>query len=136
MYSWRKIFSIYMDACIFQTSNVDKSKKQMQWFLNQLDQCNQLKRLKNKESKCAFEQFIALNTELITINHYQLLNQTAMRKILKKHDKHSGLSASDAFNQLVAVDQLSFNPKLTRIMYAAITEKLTSIIPQPDDYCK
>jgi SPX domain protein involved in polyphosphate accumulation len=108
----------------------------MQWFLNQLDQCNQLKRLKNKESKCAFEQFIALNTELITINHYQLLNQTAMRKILKKHDKHSGLSASDAFNQLIAVDQLSFNPKLTRIMYAAITEKLTSIIPQPDDYCK
>ncbi|KAG0763240.1 hypothetical protein G6F57_003061 [Rhizopus arrhizus] len=134
MYSWRKIFSIYMDACIFQTSSVEKSKKQMQWFLNQLDQCNQLKRLKNKESKCAFEQFIALNTELITINHYQLLNQTAMRKILKKHDKHSGLSASDAFNQLVAVDQLSFNPKLTRIMYAAITEKLTSIIPQPDDY--
>ena len=80
-----------MDACVFQTSNttIEKSKKQLQWFLSELDKTDQLRKLKNKESKLAFEQFMALNTELITMKHYQMLNQTAMRKILKKHDKQS-----------------------------------------------
>ncbi|KAG1141971.1 hypothetical protein G6F37_006146 [Rhizopus arrhizus] len=134
MYHWRKIFAVYMDSCIFQnTTNVDKSKRQMQWFLDELNKTNQLKRLKSKESKRCFEQFIALNTQLITVKHYQLLNQTAMRKILKKHDKQSGLSASHVFPQLVSVDQL-LDSKLAVMLYASITDKLTSIIPQPDDY--
>ncbi|CAO3684155.1 unnamed protein product [Rhizopus stolonifer] len=76
MYVWRKIFSIYMDACIF-SGTVEVSRRQMQWFLTQC------KGVVKKSSKRAFEQFVALNTELITIQHYQLLNQTAMRKILK-----------------------------------------------------
>lgn len=137
MYNWRKIFSIYLDACIFQTSNttIEKSKKQLQWFLSELDKTDQLRKLKNKESKLAFEQFMALNTELITMKHYQMLNQTAMRKILKKHDKQSGLTASSAFHQVIPTEHL-FSPKLARMLYATITEKLTSVVPQPEDYGK
>lgn len=124
MYVWRKIFSIYMDACIF-SGTVEVSKRQMQWFLTQC------RGVVKKSSKRAFEQFVALNTELITIQHYQSLNQTAMRKILKKHDKQSGLSASEVFQPLGLV---MLNPKLAKMMYAMMTEKVTNIIPQPDDY--
>jgi SPX domain protein involved in polyphosphate accumulation len=143
MYSWRKIFAIYMDAQIFQGNSeqdrnfrsVERAKKQMQWFLNALNKENMLSKLKNKESKLAFENFVALNTEIITIKHYQVLNETAMRKILKKHDKRSGLTASQSFPDVIAPQHL-FSPKLANLLYATITSKLTSIIPQPDDYGK
>ncbi|KAI8333485.1 SPX domain-containing protein [Choanephora cucurbitarum] len=117
MYHWRKIFSVYMDAQIFQGNaeadrtfrSVERAKRQMTWFVEQLNRQDLLKKFKTKESKSAFEQFIALNTELITMKHYQVLNQTAMRKILKKHDKRSGLTASQSFPELVSTEQL-FSP--------------------------
>ncbi|OAD06065.1 hypothetical protein MUCCIDRAFT_138363 [Mucor lusitanicus CBS 277.49] len=141
MYNWRKIFSIYMDAQIFQGNaesdrtfrSVERAKKQMTWFVEQLGKSNLLNKLKSKESKSAFEQFVALNTELITMKHYQMLNQTAMRKILKKHDKRSGLTASQSFPEIVSTDAL-FSPKLAKMLYSTITTKLTTIIPQPEDY--
>lgn len=143
MYNWRKIFAVYMDAQIFQGQaesdrtfrSVERAKKQIQWFLAQLAQNNLLNKLKTKESKAAFESFMALNTELITMKHYQMLNQTAMRKILKKHDKRSGLNASQSFPEFVSTDHL-FSPKLASLLYATITSRLTTIIPQPDDYGK
>jgi E3 ubiquitin-protein ligase BAH len=143
MYNWRKIFAIYMDAQIFQGQaesdrtfrSVERAKKQMQWFLTQLAQSNLLIKLKTKESKAAFESFMALNTELITMKHYQMLNQTAMRKILKKHDKRSGLNASQSFPEFVPTEHL-FSPKLATLLYATITTRLTTIIPQPEDYGK
>lgn len=141
MYNWRKIFAIYMDAQIFQGTaesdrsfrSVERAKTQMGWFVEQLSKSNLLIKLKTKESKHAFEQFIKLNTELITMKHYQVLNQTAIRKILKKHDKRSGLTASQSFPEVVSMDQL-FSPKLAGILYATITSRLTTIIPQPEDY--
>lgn len=107
-----------MDAQIFQGQleadrsmrSVQKAKAQMEWFSEQVEQLNlvhlpedlmlwllnlaffQVSKLKGQASKGAFKQFIALNAELITIKHYQVLNQTAMTKILKKHDKRSGLT--------------------------------------------
>ena len=88
-----------MDAQIFRGKvesdrsirSVQKSKDQMEWFTTQLKNKSILSQLKSKASKDTFEQFIALNMELITMKHYQLLNQTAVTKILKKHDKRSGL---------------------------------------------
>ena len=132
-----------MDAQIFKGSaesdrtfrSVERSKKQMSWFVEQLGKTNLLNKMKTKESKHAFEQFLSLNTELITMKHYQFLNQTAIRKILKKHDKRSGLTASQSFPEFVSMDHL-FSPKLASMLYATITGKLTSIIPQIEDYCK
>lgn len=143
MYNWRRIFSIYMEAQIFRGTTesdktfrtVERAKKQMTWFVEQLDKSNLLSKLKSRESKAAFQQFIALNTELITIKHYQLLNETAMRKILKKHDKRSGLTASLNFPKIVSTTDL-FSPQLASMLYSTITSKLTTIIPQPEDYGK
>lgn len=46
----------------------------------------------SRESRRAYEQFLALNAELINIKQFQAMNQLAMVKILKKHDKRSGLT--------------------------------------------
>ncbi|GAA5799442.1 SPX domain-containing protein [Helicostylum pulchrum] len=141
MYNWRQIFSLYMDAQIFQGHaesdrefrTVERARQQMEWFIEQLEKSNILTKLKTPESKSAFKQFIALNTELITMKHYQMLNQTAMRKILKKHDKRSGLTASQSFPEIVSTNHL-FSPELAHMLYSTITNKLTTIIPQPEDY--
>lgn len=130
-----------MDAQIFQGRaetdrsfrTVERAREQLEWFIQQLDQTHILDKLKTKESKFAFKQFMALNNELITIKHYQMLNQTAMRKILKKHDKRSGLTASQSFPEIVCTQHL-FSPELAHILYSTITNKLTMIIPQPEDY--
>ncbi|KAI9470040.1 MAG: SPX domain-containing protein [Benjaminiella poitrasii] len=133
MYAWRKIFATYMEARIFQGTSIEKAKEQMTWFVQQLQRTEMVKRMKSKESKIALEQFLSLNTELITMKHYQTLNQTAIRKILKKHDKRSGLTALTTFPDFVSAEQL-FSPKLANMLYSIITSKLTTIIPQPDDY--
>ncbi|KAI8140701.1 SPX domain-containing protein [Fennellomyces sp. T-0311] len=141
MYAWRAIFNLYMDAQIFRGKvesdrtirSVKKSKEQLEWFTTQLKDQNVLARLKSKASKDSFEQFIALNTELITMKHYQLLNQTAVTKILKKHDKRSGLTASTSFPTFIQ-DSHFFNVKLADILCASLLNRLLTIIPQPDDY--
>ncbi|KAI7851059.1 SPX domain-containing protein [Circinella umbellata] len=141
MYAWRNIFNLYMDAQIFRGKvesdrsirSVQKSKDQMEWFTAQLKNKNILSQLKSKASKDTFEQFIALNTELITMKHYQILNQTAVTKILKKHDKRSGLSASSSFPTVIQNSHF-FNAKLADILCASLLNKLMTIIPQPDDY--
>lgn len=130
-----------MDAQIFRGNSeqdrhfrsVERAKKQIAWFLTALNKENVLCKLKTKESKHLFENFMALNTEIITIKHYQVLNETAMRKILKKHDKRSGLTASQSFPEAIATQHL-MSPALASLLYATITSKLTTIIPQPDDY--
>jgi E3 ubiquitin-protein ligase BAH len=57
----------------------------------------------------------------------------AMTKILKKHDKRSGLNASQSFNDVI---QPFFDPKLSNTLYAAISNNLITLVPQPDDYGK
>ncbi|CAO3625639.1 unnamed protein product [Cunninghamella echinulata] len=141
MYIWRQIFSHYMDAQIFQgrvetdrtMHSVNKAKQQMSWFASQLQRENLISKLKSNSSKSALRQFMTLNTELITMKHYQALNQTAMTKILKKHDKRSGLTASSSFPDFVGMDKY-FTPTLAKLICASIMDKLTTIIPQPDDF--
>ncbi|OAD73798.1 hypothetical protein PHYBLDRAFT_145270 [Phycomyces blakesleeanus NRRL 1555(-)] len=141
MYTWRAIFNIYMDAQIFKGKiesdrtmrSVQKSKQQMTWFMNQIESKRLATKLKSKSSKIAFEQFIGVNTALITMKHYQALNHTAMTKILKKHDKRSGLTASQNFPEIAKVKKF-FDQKMAHILCALLTEKLISIILQPEDF--
>ncbi|GAB5585647.1 hypothetical protein Unana1_00547 [Umbelopsis nana] len=141
LYTWREIFRIYMDAEVFQGSHeldralrtADKSRKQMDWFTGELQRMNLIPKIMSRESRRAYEQFLALNAELINIKQFQAMNQLAMVKILKKHDKRSGLTASSTFPDLAATDVL-FNTKLAKMLYASVTQKLVNIVPQPDDY--
>ncbi|KAI9318478.1 SPX domain-containing protein, partial [Dichotomocladium elegans] len=141
MYTWRTIFSIYMDAQIFKGKvehdrsirSVEKSKAQMDWFLGQLEEKRLVSKFKKGVSRESFDQFIALNAELLTLKHYQLLNQTAVTKILKKHDKRSGLNASTSFPSFIKESKF-FSSGLADILCASVLGELMKIIPQPDDY--
>ncbi|KAI9015306.1 SPX domain-containing protein [Phycomyces nitens] len=141
MYTWREIFSVYMDAQIFKGKieadrtmrSVQKSKQQMAWFTTQIQSKRLNTKFKSKTSKTAFEQFIRVNNALITMKHYQALNHTAMTKILKKHDKRSGLTASQSFPEIVKVKRF-FDQKMAHILCALLTDKLISIILQPEDF--
>jgi hypothetical protein len=44
-------------------------------------------------------------------------------------------SASSTFPDLASTDML-FNTKLAKMLYASVTEKLVTIVPQPEDYSK
>ncbi|KAJ2964817.1 hypothetical protein NQZ79_g363 [Umbelopsis isabellina] len=141
LYAWRELFRIYMDAQVFQGAHEmdralrtsQKSRKQMEWFTSELARTNLINKISGKESKRAYEQFLALNAELINIRQFQAMNQLAMVKILKKHDKRSGLTASSTFPDLASADAV-FNTKLAKMLYASVTEKLVTVVPQPDDY--
>ncbi|ORY99328.1 SPX domain-domain-containing protein [Syncephalastrum racemosum] len=141
MYAWRSIFSLYMDAQIFRGKaerdrtmrSVEQSRSQLAWFSQQLSQQKLLNKFKTKASRDAFRQFQALNTELLTLKHYQLLNQTAVTKILKKHDKRSGLTASKSFPTFLRTSKLG-DIRLADILCASVLTRLASVIPQPDDY--
>ncbi|KAI8575994.1 hypothetical protein K450DRAFT_258860 [Umbelopsis ramanniana AG] len=141
LYTWREIFRIYMDAEVFQGSHeldrslrsAEKSRQQMEWFTAELRRLNLIPKIMSKGSRRVYEQFLALNAELINIKQFQAMNQLAMFKILKKHDKRSGLNASSTFPNLASTDVL-FNTKLSKLLYASVTDKLVTIVPQPDDY--
>ncbi|KAI7872403.1 SPX domain-containing protein [Spinellus fusiger] len=141
MYAWRAILGVYMDAQVFKgriesdrsIRSVQKSRQQMAWFLNQLQTLRLMHHLKSKSTKLIFDQFIGINTALMTMKHYQALNYTAVTKILKKHDKQSGLNATKNFHDTVNVKQY-FSQKMADMLCALITERFITIIPQPDDY--
>jgi SPX domain protein involved in polyphosphate accumulation len=48
--------------------------------------------MNTKTSKSALKAFLELNASLMVFNQFYTANQTAVTKILKKHDKRSGLT--------------------------------------------
>ena len=100
MYTWREILKTYLDAQVFvgdqesdrSTRSSDKAQKQLQWFLKEMDRSKLTQKFKQSKSKVAFNTFFQLNSELITMKQFKELNQMAMTKILKKHDKRTNLT--------------------------------------------
>lgn len=100
MYTWREILKTYLDAQVFvgdqesdrSTRSSDKAQKQLQWFLKEMERSKLTHKFKQAKSKVAFNTFFQLNSELITMKQFKELNQMAMTKILKKHDKRTNLT--------------------------------------------
>ncbi|KAI8376976.1 SPX domain-containing protein [Blakeslea trispora] len=141
MYIWREIFSKYMQACIFEiagetqytAASYEQSHRKFQWFADELMKTNLSNKLSSKQSKQALNRFLNVHTQLIHFKHFQALNQTAMTKILKKHDKQSGLSATSEFPVFTKSNAAFMNNILISILNI-IQTKLITIVPQPDDY--
>ncbi|KAG0217099.1 hypothetical protein BGX33_011436 [Mortierella sp. NVP41] len=99
MYTWREILKIYLDAQVFvgdqetdrSTRSSAKAQTQLQWFLKEMERSKLTQKFKQPKSKIAFNTFFQLNSELITMKQFKELNQMAMTKILKKHDKRTNL---------------------------------------------
>ena len=58
--------------------------------------------MRDPHSAKALEDFIKLNVALLDVKKFQRINVEAARKILKKHDKRTALTASDEFRAFIA----------------------------------
>ncbi|KAF9133960.1 hypothetical protein BGX30_012095 [Mortierella sp. GBA39] len=141
MYTWREILKIYLDAQVFvgdqetdrSTRSSEKAQTQLQWFLKEMDRSKLTQKFKQSKSKIAFNTFFQLNSELITMKQFKELNQMAMTKILKKHDKRTNLSASLGFPKHLQNEPF-YSDNISKSLTYTIGNQLISIIPQPDDY--
>ncbi|KAG0201444.1 hypothetical protein BGX28_005725 [Mortierella sp. GBA30] len=141
MYTWREILKMYLDAQVFigdqetdrSTRSSEKAQKQLQWFLAEMERSKLVHKFKQSKSKIAFNKFFQLNSELITMKQFKELNQMAMTKILKKHDKRTNLTASSGFPKHLQNEPF-YNDNISKSLTYTIGNQLVSIIPQPDDY--
>ncbi|UZJ53085.1 hypothetical protein CBS101457_002405 [Exobasidium rhododendri] len=58
--------------------------------------------MKDRQSVQALEDFLKLNLALLDVKKFQRVNVEAARKILKKHDKRTALTASSDFQHFLA----------------------------------
>ncbi|KAG1381872.1 hypothetical protein G6F61_002775 [Rhizopus arrhizus] len=120
------------DLCGRQQSS-KTSQEQLEWFTQELTRMKLAKKFINKYSKVALTQFLSINAQLVQFKQFQTLNQTAMIKILKKHDKRSGLCATSEFSSF-AKDNAVFIESVLSGLFHTIQTKIITIVPQPDDY--
>ncbi|KAF9436314.1 hypothetical protein BGZ76_004313 [Entomortierella beljakovae] len=141
MYTWREILKTYLDAQVFvgdyeadrATRTSENAQKQLQWFLQEMERSKLIHKFKLPKSKSAFSTFFQLNAELVQMTQFKELNQMAMTKILKKHDKRTNLSASSGYPRYLQNEPF-YNDNISRSLTYTIGNQLISIIPQPDDY--
>ncbi|RIB13168.1 SPX domain-containing protein [Gigaspora rosea] len=139
IYTWRKIFQIYLEYKIF-VGNTESDREERNWefaqsqltcFIDRIDNSHLVKRLKHPLSKIAYENFVKLNIRLILMKKFQYFNQLATTKLIKKHDKKTSLVSGSMFRDLIEKYFLTENT-FKSLCYAM--EQLTTIIPQIDDY--
>lgn len=104
-----------------------------------------------KKSREVLKHFVQLNNELVNFKWFHALNHTAMIKILKKHDKRSGLKcvhstihASRLLMHILSRAKTEFpafaktNAMLVEnvvlALYSGITSQLVSVVPQVDNH--
>ncbi|GAA5953397.1 hypothetical protein JCM10213_000209, partial [Rhodosporidiobolus nylandii] len=172
LYIWREIFALWAEAAIFESRSerdrgersTEDVEKKLEWFVDQVAKRKLAKRMRHKESRTALEKFIALNVELLDLKKFQIANEEAARKILKKHDKRTALTASYGFPRFLtsssngsgstsdASDPLAMIssslhhpsnapvltlpgfPSLPHILLSTFTTTLLPIIPALEDY--
>lgn len=113
LYAWREVFSLWVEAQIFESERerdrgerpIAEVERRLDWFVDQVGRRKLAKKMKSKDSRKALERFVELNQELLQLKRVGLANREAARKILKKHDKRLGLSASTDFPDFVAAQQ-------------------------------
>ncbi|KAF9431615.1 hypothetical protein BGZ76_000073 [Entomortierella beljakovae] len=141
MYSWREILKIYRYAQVFigeresdrSSRSSEKAREQLQWFLKEIERRELSLNFKQEKSRIAFNNFVQLNCELITMKQFKELNKSAITKILDTHDKRTSLTASSGFSKHLQHEPF-YNSCISRAITYIIECQLLSIIPQPDDY--
>ncbi|KAJ8661117.1 hypothetical protein O0I10_003340 [Lichtheimia ornata] len=141
MYVWRQILKLYMDAAVFETGTqvdystqaFERSKKQLAWFNEELARTQLTRKFGCKKSREVLKHFVQLNNELVNFKWFHALNHTAMIKILKKHDKRSGLKAKTEFPAFAKTNAMLVE-NVVLALYSGITSQLVSVVPQVDNH--
>ncbi|RIB13166.1 SPX domain-containing protein [Gigaspora rosea] len=139
IYTWRKIFQIYLEYKIFvgntefdrEERNWEFAQNQLTCFIDRIDNSHLVKSFKHPSSKIVYENFVKLNIRLILMKKFQYFNQLATTKLIKKHDKKTSLVSGSMFRDLI---EKYFLTKDTFKSLCCAMEQLTTIIPQIDDY--
>ncbi|KAJ1658975.1 hypothetical protein IWQ61_001870 [Dispira simplex] len=143
MYLWRDIFRWYQAAEIWThtqgdykvSGSVERSKRRFLLFVQRLVQRAVQQQFRTPRSTATLAEFLNLNVELLSVKFFRDLNQTALVKILKKHDKRTHLRATLAFHKIMDHQtHMQFTSNLPNALYSALLHQLLSIVLQPDDY--
>ncbi|KAI0198680.1 RING-14 protein [Astrocystis sublimbata] len=138
---WRQIFELYLDARVFFSSresdhgarSTAQAVDQLQWFQAQVVQRKLLPKLKLSASHTAFDNFVNINTALLSMVKFQEINRTAVTKILKKFDKRTSLGVSTTFPVIVKSGR-SLTTSVAQDVCAQMSTELIAVVPQLDDY--
>ncbi|OCF40996.1 hypothetical protein I317_05195 [Kwoniella heveanensis CBS 569] len=157
LYAWREIFTLWVEAEIFESNSerdrgertVEAAEARLQKFANEVVKrgLGDRRTLRGKRSRKSWEEFLRLNVLLLDLKRFQVANINAARKILKKHDKRTALTASAGFPSFVRstlsahVDKdgnvstwTFYNTSLPHVLLASLTDTLLPILPSLDDY--
>ncbi|GMK55653.1 hypothetical protein CspeluHIS016_0207090 [Cutaneotrichosporon spelunceum] len=157
LYAWRDIFALWVEAEIFESSSernrgertIDEAERRLQAFAAEVvrRRLGDRRTIRGKRTRKAWEDFLKLNVRLLDLKRFQLANINAARKILKKHDKRTALTASTGLAAFVRstvamhVDPSGnvstwtfYNTSLPHVLLARMTDTLLPILPSLDDF--
>ncbi|RKP39646.1 SPX domain-containing protein, partial [Dimargaris cristalligena] len=148
LYGWRTVFRCYRSAAIWEQAQgdwrrgegpVEYSQRQFRTFTHTiLDRHRLPDHWRHPASPMVLTEFLHFNLALLTAKAFRDLNQTALTKILKKHDKRTHLRAAPVFSELVIhvrhrrAGGLDGTP--TSSAFFALARRLLTLVPQPTDY--
>ncbi|GAM83152.1 hypothetical protein ANO11243_011380 [Dothideomycetidae sp. 11243] len=137
---WRQLFELYLEQPIFfstherdrGTRTYDQAKSQLEHFSNALVKSKLVSKFQNSASRTAFDNFVAINLDILRIMHFEQVTSVAVRKILKKFDKRTALSASSLYRPAYGNGALARS--IARDMCGEISTNIIALVPQLDDY--
>ncbi|ORX53358.1 hypothetical protein BCR36DRAFT_24993 [Piromyces finnis] len=134
-YRWRELLALYCDSMIWKYRGKDRAPDEVieQLKLFEIKAAKIGKKFKTKKSQTLLKEFIQLNHDIVAIKRFYELNQTAVYKILKKHDKRTHLLASEGFPKF-ACDETFFKDNIVRSLVYQISSRLLTVIPNPEEY--
>lgn len=157
LYAWRDIFALWVESEIFESSSerdrgersVDEAERRLHAFAAEVVRrgLGDRRTIRGKKTRKAWDDFLKLNVRLLDLKRFQMANIDAARKILKKHDKRTALTASTGLASFVRstlathVDKHGnvstwtfYNTSLPHVLLARMTETLLPILPSLDDF--
>lgn len=147
LYAWREIFSLWVESQIFESNaerdrgerTVDEAERRLKVFANEVVKrgLGDRRSIKGKKTRKAWEEFLRLNVLLLDLKRFQMANIDAARKILKKHDKRTALTASTGLAAFVRATLTAhvdvdgnmstwtfYNTSLPHVLLASLTDTL------------
>lgn len=130
MYLWREIFNQYVEYKLDLKSHFDS--RNLEEFVKHIEETKLLKSFRHtKKNTEYFRTFYELNLELLKFLSFENLNSIAIRKIIKKFDKHTLLNSSQNIKKLITIEKSALS---TSTIEQVISTDIVKLVPQLDDY--
>ncbi len=134
IYAWREILGTYLESEIWETfGKMQKTAAQSEVALESFRSVVSKRHFKLMKSQSLLNEFLALSEVLFQLKLWSDINERAIYKILKKHDKRTNLAASVAFAKMFSQEPF-FAVDLSRHLIQIVQEQFLAIVPQTSDY--